>query len=334
MLGGLGHAVDGTRRAESAESARVSVRDRGWHRVVEHLIAARVPELMNPSNTIEVPLRIRVDPLTGDTGRLISGSKLAPTTPSGHLDADRRRPVSVRSVPIGSTRHRPLRPALTDEGRIERGSAVVFLDVLAYSESPRSGIYAADRTSSTCPSSADAGRQPAGGDSVAYTAAVHRQQPVWSSINANYLPPAGSSWCTCTAQSAHDAVGTSVQRRLVGRSDAWPGGDDFWTSLVGQSAAGERWITEHGRVAVFKPWAPVGLPRGVGGRAGRTRLEALTAADCADLGAAISSVLATYRALNLTSFNWAITAAGRTRRAVLAAVQDRQPLQRRADVPQ
>ena len=278
--------------------------------LVEHVITARVPELMNPSNTIEVPLRIRVDPLTGDTGRLISGSKLAPTT---------RPDISALTTKPGfcpfcadriDTATGRFDPALTDEGRIERGSAVVFPNVLAYSEFSSVGIYAADPHFLDLPELTPVRVGNLLEALVAYTAAVHRQQPVWSSINANYLPPAGSSLVHPHAQSAHDTVGTSVQRRLVGLSHAWSGGTDFWSSLIGQERDGERWITEHGRVAVLTPWAPVGFHEVWAVVQGESRLEALTPQDCADLGAAISSVVATYHALNLTSFNWAIYGGG------------------------
>lgn len=280
--------------------------------LVEHLITARVPELMNPSNTIEVPLRIRVDPLTGDTARLISGSKLAPST-RPDITALTARP---RFCPFCADRIETATgtfdPALTDEGRIRRGSAVVFPNVLAYSQFSSVGVY------TTEPHFLDLQELTAErvGDLlealVAYTAAVHGRRPVWSSINANYLPPAGSSLVHPHAQSAHDAVGTSTQRRLVGLSEAWTGDGDFWSSLVAHERDGERWIAERGRVAVLTPWAPVGFHEVWAVVQGESRVEALTAQDCADLGAAISSVLATYHALNLTSFNWAIYGGGPT----------------------
>ena len=44
--------------------------------------------------------------------------------------------------------------------------------------------------------------------------AVRRFDPaaVWGSVNANYLPPAGSSLVHPHLQSAHDACGTTAQR--------------------------------------------------------------------------------------------------------------------------
>ncbi|MFV0307303.1 MAG: hypothetical protein ACK5OX_06135 [Desertimonas sp.] len=280
--------------------------------LVEHLITARVPELMNPSNTIEVPLRIRVDPLTGDTGRLISGSKLAPST---------RPDLEALTAPPGfcpfcadniETATGVFDPALTAEGRIRRGEAWVFPNVLAYSEFSSVGIYTADQHFVDLPELTPTRVGDLLDALVAYTAAVQRHQPVWSSVNANYLPPAGSSLVHPHAQSAHDAVGTSVQRRLVGASETWSGGESFWTTLIAQERQSARWVGSYGRVAVFTPWAPVGFHEVWAVVEGEGRLEAMTAQDCADLGTAISAVLMTYHALNLTSFNWAIYGGGPT----------------------
>lgn len=280
--------------------------------LVEHRITARVPELTNPSNIIDVPLRIRVDPLTGDTGRLISGSKLTPSSRPDLTELTAKPGFCPFCADRIETATGTFDPSLTDEGRIQRGSAMVFPNVLAYSEFSSVGIYAADPHFLDLPELTPQRVGDLLEALVAYTAAVHDHRPVWSSVNANYLPPAGSSLVHPHAQSAHDDVGTSIQRRLVSLSDAWAGdGDrDFWSTLIDQERDGERWITEHGRVAVLTPWAPVGFHEVWAVVQGEPRLEAMTQQDCVDLGAAISSVLAMYHSLNLTSFNWAIYGGG------------------------
>ena len=55
---------------------------------------------------------------------------------------------------------------------------------------------------------------------VRHARAVRRFDPeaVWSSINANYLPPSGASLVHPHLQSAHDAQGLTNQRLLVERS--------------------------------------------------------------------------------------------------------------------
>lgn len=277
---------------------------------VEHLVTARVPELMNPSNVIEVPLRIRVDPLTGDTGRILSGVKLAPSERPdlGALTATPGFcPFCADRI---ETATGTFDPSLTEEGRIHRGDAVVFPNVLAYSEFSSVGIYAADPHFLDL----DALTGPVIGDLleavVAYTAAVHRHRPLWSSINANYLPPAGSSLVHPHAQTAHDDIGTTTQRRLVDLSAAWSQSGSYWSTLVDQERHGDRWIGGRGSWSFLTPWAPVGFHEVWAVADGLAGIEAMSPEDCADLGAGLAAVMATYHELNLTSFNWALYGGG------------------------
>lgn len=278
--------------------------------LVEHAITARVPELTEPTRMVEVPLRIRVDPLTGDTGRLISGSKLAPTTRPDLSELTAKPGFCPFCADRLDTATGTFDAAITDEGRIRRGSAVVFPNVLAYSEFSSVGIYDSEQHFVDLPDLTPTVVGDLIEALVAYTAGVHGLRPMWSSVNANYLPPAGSSLVHPHAQSAHDDVGTSVQRRLVERSEAWGGGTSFWATLLEHERDGERWIGRYGRVSALTPWAPTGFHEVWFVIDGESRLEALTAQDCADVGAVISTVLATYHALQLTSFNWAIYGGG------------------------
>lgn len=145
---------------------------------------------------------------------------------------------------------------------------------------------------------------------VAYTMGVHRLRPMWSSISANYLPPAGSSLIHPHAQSAHDDVGTTAQRRLVELSQAWPGEASYWRELLDAERDGPRWIGRHGRWSVLTPWAPVGFHEVWAVRDGVSGIEDLTNEDCAELGGVIAGVLATYHEQNLTSFNYALYGGG------------------------
>lgn len=279
---------------------------------VEHVITARVPELTAPANTIEVPLRIRIDPLTGDTARVLSGAHLAPSQRPDLTALTADPPFCPFCADRIETATGTFSPEITDEGRIRRGRAVVVPNVLAYSELSSVGIYDSTRHFVDL---ADLTPELVGDlleALVAYTAGVHRQRPRWSSINANYLPPAGSSLVHPHAQSAHDDVGTTMQRRLVAASEAWSGGDgdSYWATLVAQERDGARWIGDRGRVAFFTPWAPVGFHEVWAVFDDVASIEQLTASDCADLGAGLSAVFQTYRSLNLTSFNWALYGGG------------------------
>lgn len=279
---------------------------------VQHDIVARVPELTNPTSIIEVPLTVRVDPLTGHTSRIITGTKLAPETRpdlSSLTAAPAFCPFCADRI---ETATGTFDRSITDEGRIRRGTAVVVPNVMAYSEFSSVGLY------DTASHFLDLPELTPGriGDLLeaftVYTTGVHGLRPMWSSVNANYLPPAGSSLIHPHGQSAHDDIGTTTQRNLVRLSEAWNGAESYWDSLLAQEEGGERWIGRRGRVSLLTPWAPIGFHEVWAVVDGAHDITDLTVDDCADLGSALSSVFHTYYSLNLTSFNWAMYGGGPT----------------------
>jgi len=277
-------------------------------RFVEHQITARVPELGNATNVIDAGLTIRIDPLTGHSARILHQGQLAPTVRTDLTQLTAPPPFCPFCEDKLGEATGVIDAAITDEGRIRRGVSAVVPNVLAYSEFSSVGLY-------------DTTRHFVGlreltplliGDLmcglVAYARGVGGVRPMWHSINANYLPPAGSSVVHPHAQTAHDDIGTTAQRTLMAASERWPG--NFWRDLIETEAGGPRWLGTRGRVRVLTPWAPIGfhevwlvLPEL------RDILE-LTDEDCADLGAVLSGVLSGYDALDLASFNWALYGGG------------------------
>ena len=277
---------------------------------VEHDITARVPQLTDPTTTVEVPLKIRVDPLTGHTSRIVAGTKLAPTS-RPDLSALTARttfcPFCADTLEVATG---TLDPAITAEGRIRRGSAVVVPNVMAYSEFSSVGLYDPSEHFLDLPELTPKRIGDLLDALTAYTRAVHGLRPMWSSINANYLPPSGSSLVHPHAQSAHDDVGTTAQRRLVELSRSWQGPESYWDALLAQEEGGERWIGRRRRVSVLTPWAPIGFHEVWAVISGAHDIVDLTSEDCADLGSMLSAVLGAYTDFNLTAFNWALYGGG------------------------
>lgn len=277
---------------------------------IEHKITARVPELTNPTNTIEVPLSVRVDPLTGHTSRIVTGTKLAPTERPdlSALTADPPFCPFCESKIEQATGTFP--PELAPDGRIRRGTAAIVPNVMAYSEFSSVGLYDTTKHFLDLPELTPTKVGDLLAAFVEYTRALHRQRPMWSSINANYLPPSGSSLIHPHAQSAHDDVGTTIQRQLVERSAAWPGNRSFWDELLEQEKSGPRWVGEIGRVSFLTPFAPIGFHETWAVVPGVQSIEDLTEQDCADLGTGLSRIFGAYFDLNLASFNWAMYGGG------------------------
>lgn len=278
---------------------------------VEHKISARVPELTNPTSKVDVPLSVRVDPLTGRTSRVITGSKLAPTERPDLSELTAAPAFCPFCADKIEQTTGTFDEEITSEGRIARGSARIVPNVMAYSEYSSVGLYDTEKHFLDL----DELTGEKVGDLltafVAYTQGVHGLRPMWSSVNANYLPPSGSSLVHPHGQSAHDDIGTTGQRRLVDASNAWSG-DSFWSTLVEQERDGERWLAQRGRVSFFTPFAPGGFHEVWAVVDGVHDIVELTDEDCADLGSGLSSVFSAYHSLNLTSFNWAISGGGPT----------------------
>ena len=279
----------------------------------ERDLHARVPDPAAGGAWADVRLRWRRDPLTGTSARILTGVKLQPSTRTD-LSALTAKPAFC---PFDSehleTATVPFPAELTGEGRIREGRAVVVPNILAYATHSAVGIYDPGQHFLDL----DELTPPLVGDMltamVRHARAVRRLDPeaAWSSINANYLPPSGSSLVHPHVQSAHDACGVTSQRFLVERGRAWQErSGPYWAALVEQEAAGPRWVGHTGRVAWLTPFAPSGFHEVWGVVTGAADVTDLTEQDTQDLGQGLSQVLAAYRDGNLASFNFALIGGG------------------------
>lgn len=279
-------------------------------RLQEHHIVARVPKLGDAKTIVDAPLTIRVDPLTGHTSRLLHGEKLAPSSRPDLSELTATPPFCPFCEDKLEIATGVFDPQITDEGRIRRGSSAVVPNVLAYSEFSSVGLYDTSRHFVDL----DQLTPQLVGDLLrgltAYTRGVDALRPMWHSINANYLPPAGSSLVHPHAQSAHDDFGTTIQRRLVEASQAWEGSSSYWRELIETERGGPRWLGARGRVVALTPWAPVGFHEVWMLVPDADDIVDLTDDDCGDLGAVLSGALQSYHSLNLASFNWAMYGGG------------------------
>ncbi|MEO5744691.1 MAG: hypothetical protein ABIQ53_08910 [Terracoccus sp.] len=277
---------------------------------VEHHLVAHVPELANPANNLQVPLSVRLDPLTGHTSRIVTGTKLSPSQRpdlTGLIAKPSFCPFCADRIEAATG---TFPPEICIEGRIRRGSAVIVPNVMAYSEYSSVGLYDTERHFVDLPDLTPALVRDLISGFVEYTRAINRVRPMWSSVNANYLPPSGSSIVHPHAQSAHDDIGTTIQRELIERSEAWPGELSYWDTLLAQEQGGPRWVGSRGRVAFLTPFAPIGFHEVWAVVSGCSAIEVLTEQDCAHLGEGLSTVFTAYHGFNLTSFNWAIYGGG------------------------
>jgi UDPglucose--hexose-1-phosphate uridylyltransferase len=279
----------------------------------ERDLEARVPDLAAGGTWTRVRLRWRRDPLTGASARILTGAKLQPASRPDLRELTAKPAFCPFDIEHLETATFPFPPELTAEGRIRLGKAVVVPNILAYATHSAVGIYDPGRhfldLDDLTPSLV--------GDTLAamvrHAQAVRRLDPAarWSSINGNYLPPAGSSLVHPHLQSAHDAYGLTGQRLLAERSGVWQGGrGSDGAALAAREAGGPRWVGQTGRVAWLTPFAPSGFHEVWGVVSGAADVTELTEEDCQALGQGLSGVLAAYRAWNLTSFNFGVIGGG------------------------
>ena len=257
-------------------------------------------------------VRWRRDPLTGRSTRILAGVKLQPETRPDLVELT-AKPAFCPFCADHLERATAEFPAdVTDAGRVRRGRAVVVPNVLAYATHSAVGIYDPARHFLDLDELTSEVVADAISAMLEHTRAVRRFDPaaVWGSVNANYLPPAGSSLVHPHLQSAHDACGTTAQRALVAHSAAWTGTRSFWQDLVEAEEHGPRWIGRLGRVAWLTPFAPTGFHEVWAVVDEAHDLTDLDEDDAAALGEGLSRVFGTYRQWNLTSFNFALLGGG------------------------
>src|SRR5580704_8676825 len=228
----------------------------------ERDLEASVPDLAAGGAWTRVRLRWRRDPLTGASARILTGVKLQPESRPDLTELTAKPAFCPFDSEYLETATVPFPAELTAEGRIRVGRAVVVPNIMAYATHSAVGIYDPGRHFIDLDEMSPALVGDALTAMVRHAQAVRRVDPtaLWSSINANYLPPSGSSLIHPHLQSAHDDCGVTGQRLMVERSRDWPDRHrPYWTALVDQEAGGPRWVGQTGRVAWLTPFAPVGF---------------------------------------------------------------------------
>jgi UDPglucose--hexose-1-phosphate uridylyltransferase len=268
-------------------------------------------EFLDPRRGFErtdAELEIRWDPLTGHTTRLVrSPTELIPRS---DLDLEAVGKKFAERCPFCAERIERMTPRLPPEvwpeGRIRRGSAVLFANLTAYSTHSSVSVYSPELH--FLPLGRMTARLMADnlGTQVEFARAVMRTDPAarWASINANQMLPSGGSLFHPHLQGSVDPVPTTFQRLLA---ETPPG--RFEEYLEAERRSGERYLGSTGRVgwlASFAPVAPAELRAFVGGTASQVELDDDLVAE---LGEGLATALNLYAELGLESFNMAIYSA-------------------------
>jgi UDPglucose--hexose-1-phosphate uridylyltransferase len=279
-------------------------------------------EILDPRRSFEpssIPLEIRWDPLTGQSCKLLSAGSL-PRPEQHDLDAlaTETRPTCPFCAERIETSTPRFPPALWPEGRIRCGDALLFPNLVPYAKWSSVSVYSPNyhslRIDELTPSLLAENLTT---QSIFARAVLsHDPSSRWVSINANQLPPSGSSIFHPHLQGSANPEPTSVQRLLADL-----GSPQLRAYMELEQGEGERWIASTGRVEWLASFAPVGPAEVRGFVDEAASPEELDEVAIAELAGGLSHVLALYAAFGFQSFNLAVYGSPRSTRERLLALR-------------
>jgi galactose-1-phosphate uridylyltransferase len=258
---------------------------------------------------VRTPVEVRVDPLTEHTSRILPGRGLMP---ANEFDLEAFALENQPRCPFCPERINDMTPmlpaAISAEGRIADGEAVLFPNLHAYSSHSSVSIYSPRLHYLPLAQMTDGLVADNLRTQVAHAKAVMRTDPDsrWASINANHMLPSGSSLFHPHLQGVVDAVPTTVQRMLAGVPPA-----RFEAYLEAERKGGERHLASTGRVewlVSFAPIAPAEVRAFIGGVPSTADLDDDL---IAELAHGLVCALSAYAEMGFESFNLAIYGAPR-----------------------
>ena len=264
-------------------------------------------ELLDPRRGFEptrATVEVRLDPLTRHSARILPSASFPP--PARH-DLERLAAETRDACPFCTERideQTPrLPPHLWPDGRIEAGEAVLFPNLVPYARWSSVSVYSPRRhalgLTELTPSLV--------GDNLRvqreFGRAVLAFDPSarWIGVNANHLPPAGSSIFHPHLQGSANPVPTTMQRLLA---DLPP--EDVRGYVDAEREDGARLVASSQAVdwiASFAPLGPAEICAFVDGAGSPHELED---ARIDELSRGISAVLRIYDGLGFQSFNLAL----------------------------
>ncbi|HXH98093.1 MAG TPA: hypothetical protein VNH40_12880, partial [Gaiellaceae bacterium] len=216
-------------------------------------------EFLDPRNGFErsrLPFEIRWDPLTGQSCRLLPEGSFPP--PARH-DLEELSRQTRESCPFCGSRVERKTPRFPPEiwpdGRIRRGEAVLFPNLVPYAKWSSVSVYSAGRHLLPLDELSPALLADNLATQVDFARAVTAQDPsaAWISVNANHLPPSGSSIFHPHLQGSANPEPTTMQRLLA--AVAPTAVRDYVDT---ERKRGERLIAAADGVAWLAAFAPLG----------------------------------------------------------------------------
>ena len=268
-------------------------------------LSSRILHPARDFEAFETPVEVRWDPLTGYAARLVKGSSPLLAPPTFDLEAFARE--TQAGCPFCGDRVERATPKLPAEicieGRINRGRALLFPNLLTYTQYSAVAVYSPDLHYLPL----DAMTPQLVADNLAahveYIKAVTKADgdALWASINANHMLPSGSSLFHPHLQSSLDPLPSTVQQMLA----AVPGAR-FRAYLDSEQRTGERYIGSTGSIEWLTSFAPMGFNEVRAFIPGVSSPAQLAERRVDELGKGIAAILNLYAEMGFQSFNMAL----------------------------
>jgi galactose-1-phosphate uridylyltransferase len=228
----------------------------------------RITKFLDPAQNFEPNERlteIRVDPLTGQTTRILHYPMRL--LAGADLDAMVERslefgcpfcPQMVESVTP------KFLPELAGKERIRRGSALLFPNMFPYDTFSAVAIFSEEHFKPLGDFSPELLRDGflASAEYLASARASEPEASTYRAINWNYMPLAGGTIIHPHLQIIAGETGTNHQRAILDASAAYAAENStpYWADLVeAEKSAGERFIGRVGETAWLTSFAPKGF---------------------------------------------------------------------------
>lgn len=253
---------------------------------------------------VEAQVEVRWDPLTGYAARLVKAAAplLAPSTVDLEDLARQTRsgcPFCPERI-AGATPKLP--PEISAEGRISRGRAVLFPNLLTYTKHSAVAVYAPDLHHLPLDQMTPRLVTDNMACHVEYIRAVTNvdAKSEWTAINANHMLPSGSSLFHPHLQSSVDPAPSTMQQMLA----SVPNGR-FGEYLEAERKS-DRYIANTGTIEWLASFAPMGFNEVRAMIPGAVTPRDLDEDRVAELGHGIATILNLYAELGHKSFNLAL----------------------------
>lgn len=254
---------------------------------------------------VEAEVEVRWDPLTGHAARLVKAASalLAPQT----FDLEELGRNTQATCPFCPDRIHAatpkLPPEIWPEGRITRGRALLFPNLLTYSQYSAVGVYAPELHYLPLEAMTAELVTDNLATHVTHAKAVMKADPdaVWASINANHMLPSGSSLFHPHLQSSVDPAPSTFQRILADVPR-----DRFAAYVETERELGERYIGTTGGIEWLASFAPMGFNEVRAFIPGAVSPADLDEDRVAELGRGVAAILRVYAELGFQSFNMAL----------------------------